>query len=73
MTDSISAQQIRQALKEVRHPEIDNTLSNLGMLGDVSLSPSRCDGYSKKALCRSLMAFRQLWLRRTRRELSLAQ
>ncbi|MCD6568192.1 MAG: DUF59 domain-containing protein [Dehalococcoidia bacterium] len=41
MADSISTQQVQQALKEVRHPEINNTLSNLGMLGDVSITGNR--------------------------------
>lgn len=35
MTKNTSEQEIYQALAEVRHPEIDNTLVNLGMLKDV--------------------------------------
>jgi ATP-binding protein involved in chromosome partitioning len=35
MTKSTSEQEIRQALAEVRHPEIANTLADLGMLKDV--------------------------------------
>ena len=35
MTESASEQDIRQALAQVRHPEIANTLVNLGMINDV--------------------------------------
>ena len=35
MTESTSEQEIRQALAQVRHPEIANTLVDLGMLKDV--------------------------------------
>jgi metal-sulfur cluster biosynthetic enzyme len=35
MVKSASEQQIRQALEEVRHPEINSTLAKLGMLKDI--------------------------------------
>lgn len=35
MTKSTSEQEIRQALAQIRHPEIANTLVDLGMLKDV--------------------------------------
>jgi len=41
MTKSVSEQEIRQALAGVRHPEITNTLTELGMLKDVAVESNQ--------------------------------
>jgi metal-sulfur cluster biosynthetic enzyme len=37
MTKSISEEHVRQAIKEVMHPEINRTLVELGMVKDIAL------------------------------------
>ncbi len=41
MTKGTSEQEIRQALTEVRHPEIANTLLELGMLKDITVGSNK--------------------------------
>jgi metal-sulfur cluster biosynthetic enzyme len=41
MTKSVSEQEVRQALSGIKHPEINNTLAELGMLKDVALDSNR--------------------------------
>jgi ATP-binding protein involved in chromosome partitioning len=41
MTKSASDQDIRQALAQVRHPEIANTLVELGMLNDITVEGNK--------------------------------
>jgi metal-sulfur cluster biosynthetic enzyme len=37
MTNTISKEEIHQAVAEVRHPEIDRTLVELGMIKDIAI------------------------------------
>ncbi len=39
--DTISEKEIRQVLEAVRHPEINHTLAELGMLEDIAISESK--------------------------------
>lgn len=41
MVESTSEQQIRQVLEEARHPEINSTLANLGMLKDILVESNK--------------------------------
>ncbi len=41
MTTNASESEILQVLAQVRHPEIDNTLVNLGMLKDIAVSSNK--------------------------------
>ena len=41
MTDGLSGKEIHQALAEIKHPEIDSTLIDLGMLKDISIESKK--------------------------------
>ena len=41
MTNNISEQEIHQAVAKVRHPEIDRTLVELGMIKDIALEDDK--------------------------------
>lgn len=41
MANNIPEEEIRQAVAEVRHPEIDLTLMELGMIDDITISDDR--------------------------------
>ncbi len=41
MANNISEEQIRQTLKKVRHPEINLTLMELGMIDDITISEEK--------------------------------
>jgi ATP-binding protein involved in chromosome partitioning len=41
MTNNISKEEIHQAVAKVRHPEIDRTLVELGMIKDIALEDDK--------------------------------
>jgi len=41
MTNNISKEEIHQAVAKVRHPEIDRTLVELGMIKDITLEDDK--------------------------------
>ena len=41
MTNTVSKEQIHQAVAKVRHPEIDRTLVELGMIKDIALEDDK--------------------------------
>ena len=41
MTDTVSEKEIRDALEAVRHPEINNTLAELGMIKDIAIGENK--------------------------------
>jgi len=43
MAESISEQKVRQTLSEVRHPAIDHTLIDLGILKDITVRDDKVE------------------------------
>ena len=43
MSKSISEQEVRQALSDVKHPAIDHTLIDLGMLKDITITNDKVE------------------------------